>query len=102
MGKDYYKVFGLGKDASKEEIKKAYKKLAKQYHPDLNKESDSDEKFKEMIVILVKDRVGLIFQGFQAEISGLILIWVICLMDYLEEKGAGRVLRLGEVILNLK
>ena len=48
MAKDYYKILGVGKDASKEEIKKAYKKLAKKYHPDLNKESGSEEKFKEI------------------------------------------------------
>jgi len=48
MTKDYYKILGISKEATKEEIKKAYKKLAKKYHPDLNKEQGSAEKFKEI------------------------------------------------------
>lgn len=48
MAKDYYQILGIPKGASKEEIKKAYKKLAKQYHPDLNKEANAAEKFKEI------------------------------------------------------
>lgn len=46
--RDYYEVLGLKKGASKEEIKKAYRGLAKKYHPDRNKEPDAETKFKEL------------------------------------------------------
>ncbi|MCU0841005.1 MAG: DnaJ domain-containing protein [Thiobacillaceae bacterium] len=44
--KDYYKTLGLRRDASAEDVKKAYRKLAKKYHPDVSKEADAEEKFK--------------------------------------------------------
>jgi len=46
--RDYYETLGVGKDATKEEIKKAYKKLALKYHPDVSKDKDSEERFKEI------------------------------------------------------
>ncbi len=49
MAKDYYNVLGIGKDASKEEIKRAFRKLARKYHPDVNPDEEkSGEKFKEI------------------------------------------------------
>ena len=45
--RDYYEVLGVSKNASQEEIKSAFRKLAKQYHPDVNKAPDAAEKFKE-------------------------------------------------------
>lgn len=46
--KDYYDVMGVKRDASPEEIKTAYRKLARKYHPDVSKEKDAEKKFKEL------------------------------------------------------
>jgi curved DNA-binding protein len=46
--RDYYEILGVPRTASQEEIQRAYRKLARKYHPDVNKASDAEEKFKEV------------------------------------------------------
>src|SRR6202034_2854387 len=46
--KDYYKVMGVPRDATEAQIKQAYRKLARKYHPDVSKEKDAEARFKEV------------------------------------------------------
>ncbi len=48
MAKDFYGTLGVDKNASADEIKSAYRKLAKKYHPDMNKEPGAEQKFKDI------------------------------------------------------
>jgi molecular chaperone DnaJ len=72
--RDYYDVLGVSKDAPKEEIKRAYRKLALKYHPDRNKEPDAAEKFREIseaYAVLSDDEKRSMYDRFgHAGISG--------------------------------
>ena len=46
--RDYYEALGVRRDASSEDIRRAYRKLAREYHPDVNKEADAEDRFKEI------------------------------------------------------
>ena len=46
--KDYYETLGVGRDASQDEIKRAYRRLARRFHPDVSEEADAEERFKEI------------------------------------------------------
>jgi curved DNA-binding protein len=46
--KDYYRILGVARDASQDEVKRAYRRLARKYHPDVSKETDAEVRFKEL------------------------------------------------------
>ncbi|MGB5202406.1 MAG: DnaJ domain-containing protein, partial [Sedimenticolaceae bacterium] len=46
--KDYYAAMGVARDATQDDIKRAYRKLARKYHPDVSKERDAERRFKEL------------------------------------------------------
>ncbi|KAL3123037.1 hypothetical protein niasHT_001237 [Heterodera trifolii] len=65
MGKDYYKILGLSKGASEDDIKKAYRKMALKYHPDKNKEAGAENRFKKKEIY---DKFGE--EGLKADGAG--------------------------------
>ena len=58
MGRDYYAILGIGRQASDDEIKKAYRKMAVKWHPDKNKAPEAEEKFKDVAMAyeVLKDK----------------------------------------------
>jgi molecular chaperone DnaJ len=46
--RDYYDVLGVGRTSGQDQIKRAYRRMARQYHPDVNKDPDAEERFKEV------------------------------------------------------
>ena len=67
MARDYYGILGVDKNATDQEIKKAYRKMARKYHPDLNPDDDAAaEKFRDAALAQVPAPVALAASGAAA------------------------------------
>jgi len=83
MGKDYYKILGLPKTATDDEIKKAYRKLALKFHPDKNKAAGAEDKFKEVAEayeVLSDKKKREVFDQYGEE--GLKVLHIVSLLLY--------------------
>ena len=66
-GRDYYDVLGVSRSADGKELKRAYRQLARKFHPDVNKEPDAEQKFKEIsnaYEVLSDDQKKAIYDRF--------------------------------------
>jgi curved DNA-binding protein len=86
MARDYYEALGVPRTASKDEIQKAYRRLARQYHPDVNKDPGAEDRFKEIseaYSVLTDDKTRARYDRFGPDFRQIP-------EDYDERVGAGR------------
>ncbi len=115
--RDYYEVLGVSKQASADEIKRAYRKKAKQYHPDINKDPDAEEKFKEvqeayevlsdankkphtivLVMLLLNKELVMVVLVDLVDLVLKMLIWVIFLVLSLEGEEVAKEILVQDVV----
>ena len=89
--RDYYEVLGLQKGASQDEIKRAYRNLAKKYHPDINKDAGAEEKFKEINYQMNKRRLVMINLVMMIQLKALAALVALAALAVLVALVASRI-----------
>lgn len=108
MGKDYYKVLGIGRGASEDAIKKAYRKQALRFHPDKNKSPGAEDKFKEIAEaydVLSDAKKKDIYDRFGEEgrwrlpLASRMMLWSFCNSLDLSDEWVHRVMGQGLIFI---